>query len=100
METNSAPAGPSLEKDAAAATTVIDPALAPVPAQAPAKKFRLHRSRTDKMLGGVCGGLAESLGVDSTLIRIGLFALTVLGVGTGVVVYVAIWALAPEGEED
>ncbi|MEJ3656887.1 PspC domain-containing protein [Actinomycetes bacterium KLBMP 9759] len=95
METNTAsPAGPSLEKDAAATTSVI------TPAGPPAKKFRLHRSRTDKMLGGVCGGLAESLGIDSTLIRIGLFALTVLGVGTGAVVYVAIWALAPEGDED
>jgi phage shock protein C len=63
---------------------------------APAKKpFRLHRSRSDKMLGGVCGGLAESLDVDAGLIRIGLVALTVFGFGAGVLLYVAAWALAP-----
>ncbi|GAA4540828.1 PspC domain-containing protein [Pseudonocardia xishanensis] len=64
---------------------------------APAPAFRLHRSRTDRMIGGVCGGLAESLGVDAALIRIGLVALTVLGAGIGVVLYVAAWLLAPEG---
>lgn len=58
--------------------------------------FRLRRSRTDRMLGGVCGGLAKSLGVDVTLLRIGLVALTVLGAGTGAVLYVAAWILAPE----
>ncbi|SDE77238.1 PspC domain-containing protein [Pseudonocardia oroxyli] len=58
--------------------------------------FRLHRSRSEKVLGGVCGGLAESLDVDPNLVRIGLVALTVLGAGIGVVLYVAAWALAPE----
>jgi len=57
--------------------------------------FRLRRSSTDKMLGGVCGGLAESLSVDVTLLRIAFIALTVLGSGAGAIVYVAIWALAP-----
>ncbi|MCW0216101.1 MAG: PspC domain-containing protein [Pseudonocardia sp.] len=59
------------------------------------KPFRLHRSRTDKMVGGVCGGLAESLDVDAGLIRLGLVALTVFGFGAGIVLYVAAWALAP-----
>ena len=57
--------------------------------------FRLHRSSTDKMLGGVCGGLAESLGVDVTVLRLAFVALTVLGAGAAAVIYVAIWALAP-----
>jgi phage shock protein PspC (stress-responsive transcriptional regulator) len=48
------------------------------------------------MLAGVCGGLAESLGVDAALIRIGLVALTVLGFGFGIVLYLAAWILAPE----
>jgi phage shock protein PspC (stress-responsive transcriptional regulator) len=48
------------------------------------------------MLGGVCGGLAESLDVDANLVRIGLVALTVLGAGIGVVLYIAAWMLAPE----
>jgi phage shock protein PspC (stress-responsive transcriptional regulator) len=62
----------------------------------PKPGFRLHRSRSQKMLGGVCGGLAESLDVDVNLIRLGLVALTVLGAGIGVVLYVAAWMLAPE----
>nr|WP_281287955.1 PspC domain-containing protein [Pseudonocardia hierapolitana] len=69
----------------------------PEPAAEP--KFRLRRSRTDRMIGGVCGGLAESLGVDAAVIRIGLVTLTVLGFGTGIVIYAAIWMLAPETDE-
>jgi phage shock protein C len=58
--------------------------------------FRLHRSRTEKMLGGVCGGMAESLDVDPNIVRIGVVALTVLGGGLGAVLYIAAWVLAPE----
>ncbi|NMI01811.1 PspC domain-containing protein [Pseudonocardia acidicola] len=72
---------------------------APPPAGAPAKeRFALRRSRTDRMLGGVCGGLAQSLGVDAALLRIGLVALTVLGAGSGAIIYLAAWILAPEEE--
>jgi phage shock protein C len=71
--------------------------VAPEPAARP--KFRLRRSRTDRMLGGVCGGLAESLGVDAAVIRIGLVTLTVLGFGIGIVLYAAVWMLAPETDE-
>ncbi len=70
---------------------------APEPAARP--KFRLRRSRTDRMLGGVCGGLAESLGVDAAVIRIGLVTLTVLGFGAGIILYAAVWMLAPETDE-
>jgi phage shock protein C len=67
------------------------------PAPAPEKKpFKLHRSASDRMVAGVCGGLAESLGVDAAVIRIGLVALTVLGFGAGIVLYAAAWVLAPE----
>lgn len=61
-------------------------------------RFTLRRSRTDRMIGGVCGGLAESLGVDAAMVRLGLVALTVLGAGSGVVLYLAAWILAPEAE--
>jgi phage shock protein PspC (stress-responsive transcriptional regulator) len=90
-----------LSKDAAAPFdgAAVPPAVAPAPEAEARPKFRLRRSRTDRMLGGVCGGLAESLGVDAAVIRIGLVALTVLGVGTGVIVYAAIWMLAPETDE-
>jgi phage shock protein C len=75
------------------------PSIAPAPEPVDRPKFRLRRSRTDRMLGGVCGGLAESLGVDAALIRIGLVAITVLGFGMGIVLYAAVWMLAPETDE-
>ncbi|MHA6621758.1 PspC domain-containing protein [Pseudonocardia sp. DLS-67] len=73
------------------------PGPAPEPADRP--KFRLRRSRDDRMIAGVCGGLAESLGVDAAVIRIGLVTLTVLGFGMGIVLYAAVWMLAPETDE-
>lgn len=78
-------------------TENVFPTTEPQPAAAP-PKFRLVRSRTDRMLGGVCGGIAEAFGIDATLVRVGLVALTVLGVGSGALLYVAIWALAPEAD--
>ena len=49
------------------------------PTEAPRSTPRLfRRSRTDRMLGGVCGGLAETLGVDASLLRVGLVAATLL----------------------
>ncbi|WP_345383914.1 PspC domain-containing protein [Pseudonocardia yuanmonensis] len=77
-------------------TTVTPDQPTVVPAPREQKPFRLHRSRRDRMLAGVCGGLAESLGVDAGLIRIALVALTILGFGFGIVLYLAAWILAPE----
>jgi phage shock protein PspC (stress-responsive transcriptional regulator) len=57
-----------------------------------------RRSRTDRMLGGVCGGLAESLGVDAALLRIGLVAATLLGFGAGAVIYIVCWLVVPEAD--
>lgn len=57
---------------------------------------RLTRSSTDKWLGGVCGGLAEYTGVDSTLIRLVTAVLVIVGVGTTLLVYLAAWLLMPQ----
>ena len=54
----------------------------------------LRRSGTDRMLGGVCGGLAEYSGIDAALWRVGMVGLTVAG-GAGVVVYLLLWVLVP-----
>jgi phage shock protein C len=56
---------------------------------------RLYRSRDDKMLGGVCGGLGEYLDVDPTLIRVLWVVVTVLGAGTGLIAYIILWFLIP-----
>lgn len=71
------------------------PALPPAPTT---PRFTLRRSRTDRIVGGVCGGLAADPGLDATLLRIGLVVLTVCGAGIGVVLYVAAWVLAPQAE--
>lgn len=56
----------------------------------------LRRSTTDKMLGGVCGGLAEHTGIDSLVWRVAFVAFTVAG-GAGVLVYLLLWVLMPPG---
>ncbi|WP_330271336.1 PspC domain-containing protein [Lentzea sp. NBC_00516] len=56
---------------------------------------KLRRSRSDKMLAGVCGGLAKMIGVDAAILRIILVAATLLGFGTGAILYVAAWILMP-----
>jgi phage shock protein PspC (stress-responsive transcriptional regulator) len=55
---------------------------------------RLFRSENDKMLGGVCGGLAAYLKIDSSIVRI-VFALLMLGFGTGILIYLILWIVLP-----
>ncbi len=56
---------------------------------------KLYRSRTDKVVSGVCGGLGKYLSIDPTLIRL-LFALLVFfGVGSGLLVYVILMIVVP-----
>lgn len=56
----------------------------------------LHRSHIDKIIAGVCGGLAEYFDVDSTIIRL-LFILIVAIGGSGLLVYLALWLIMPKG---
>jgi phage shock protein PspC (stress-responsive transcriptional regulator) len=55
----------------------------------------LRRSRTDRCLGGVCGGLAKASGVDSWVWRL-VFALFTLTFGFGLVIYLLLWIFVPE----
>jgi phage shock protein C len=55
---------------------------------------RLHRSRTEKMIAGVCGGLAEYFGVDPTIIRV-IWVLITLLAGFGVLLYLILWLVMP-----
>ena len=54
----------------------------------------LRRSRSDRWLGGVCGGIARMTGVESWIWRL-LFALLALCAGTGVLIYLLMWILIP-----
>lgn len=61
------------------------------------KKFYL--SQTDKKIGGVCGGLAEYFGIDPLLVRIVTFCVMWFA-GTGFLLYILLWLLAPKGPAD
>ncbi len=56
---------------------------------------KLYKSSTDKKLAGVCGGIAEYLGIDSTIIRLAL-ALAVLCAGVGVLAYIVAAFVMPD----
>jgi phage shock protein PspC (stress-responsive transcriptional regulator) len=56
---------------------------------------KLYRSRTNRMLGGVCGGIGEYLGLDPTLIRL-LWVFFGLAYGAGILVYILAWIIIPE----
>lgn len=54
----------------------------------------LHRSTTNKVLGGVCGGLGEYLNIDPTIVRVLFIIVSVFG-GTGVIAYFLMWLVIP-----
>src|SRR5436190_14602586 len=61
---------------------------------------RLERSRSDRMLAGVCGGLARYFDIHPAFYRVGFVVLTLLG-GAGIVIYAAAALVMPdEGKED
>ena len=56
---------------------------------------KLYRSRADYMIGGVCGGLGEYLGIDSTVVRVIMALATFVG-GMSLLVYLLMWLIIPE----
>ena len=61
-------------------------------------KKRLYRSRTERQFAGVCGGIADYLAIDPTIVRILWVILSVAG-GPGIVLYVIMAAVVPEEPE-
>ncbi len=55
----------------------------------------LYRSRNDRMLAGVCGGIAEYFELDSTIVRLGLLLMVAL-YGSGILAYIIAWIIVPE----
>lgn len=55
---------------------------------------RLQRSRTEKMIGGVCGGLAEYFDIDPTIVRVLWVVVTLMG-GAGFIAYLILWVVMP-----
>jgi phage shock protein C len=59
---------------------------------------RLYRSGKDRILGGVCGGIAEYLGVDPVIIRL-IWVISAFAWGTGILAYVIAWIIIPRNPE-
>jgi phage shock protein C len=62
------------------------------------KEKKLYRSQTDRMLAGVCGGIAEYLQIDSTLIRLLMLTSVFIG-GVGLIIYLSAIILVPNHPE-
>jgi phage shock protein C len=89
--TNAVPPTPPADQP-----TDQQPPAPPTWEQPPPARPQLRRSGTDRMIGGVSGGLAEYSGIDPVLWRVGFVGLTLAG-GAGVAVYLLLWVLMPSG---
>lgn len=58
--------------------------------------LKLRKSRTDKMIAGVCGGIAEYLGWDPTIVRIIFVVTTFIGWGSPVLLYFILALIMPD----
>ncbi|MBR6702736.1 MAG: PspC domain-containing protein, partial [Clostridia bacterium] len=56
---------------------------------------KLYKSKTDRKLAGVCGGIAEYIGIDSTLVRLALVIFCLAG-GSGLILYLVAALVMPE----
>ena len=68
----------------------------PPPSTAPSQPRLLRRSTDDKVLGGVCGGIARYLGVDTVVIRLLAVVLAIVGGGAGLIAYLIAWIVIPK----
>jgi phage shock protein C len=62
------------------------------------KPKKIYRSTQDKMLAGVCGGIAEYFDWDSSMVRLVAVLTVVLG-GSGILAYIIMWIIVPENPE-
>ena len=80
-------------------TTVPPTYNAPPPRYpTPSQSRLLRRSTDDKVLGGVCGGIARYLGVDAVLIRLLAVVLAIVGGGAGLIAYLIAWIVIPKDQ--
>ncbi|TFG87280.1 MAG: PspC domain-containing protein [Chromatiales bacterium] len=64
------------------------------------RRPRLYRSSKDKMIAGVCGGIAEWLDWDPTVVRLTYIVLSLLSAAfPGILVYLILWLVTPPAEE-
>lgn len=59
------------------------------------QKKALRRSRTDRMLAGVCGGLAQFFGISAFWFRLGMVIAFIPGGVPGILIYLLLWIMIP-----
>jgi phage shock protein C len=62
------------------------------------KPKKLYRSKNDRWLAGVCGGLAEYFNIDAILVRV-LFILFGFAIGGSILIYIILWIVIPEAPD-
>ena len=90
--TNQPPSQPSAQPTPPPASPNADQQYA----SSPRVPRRLVRRTDDRMIGGVCSGLADHLGLDPTLVRVLTVLATVLGAGSVVIAYLVAWVIVPK----
>lgn len=63
------------------------------------ERKRLYKSRNNKMICGVCAGIADYFNIDPSIVRM-LWAVLALAAGTGVLAYIACAIILPEGDTE
>lgn len=63
------------------------------------ERKRLCKSRNNKMICGVCAGIADYFNIDPSIVRV-LWAVLALAAGTGVLAYIACAIILPEGDTE
>ena len=57
---------------------------------------KLYRSRNNRMIAGVCSGLADFFGIDATVVRLLFAAGALLGFGSFILIYLVMFIVVPE----
>lgn len=77
------------------------PEIAPADNHKTGSRFsKFRRSREHRLLGGVCGGLAQTLNLDVALVRVLAVVLAIVTNGIGALAYLAAWLIIPEEGTD
>ncbi|MFI5426406.1 PspC domain-containing protein [Aeromicrobium sp. UC242_57] len=61
---------------------------------------KLTRNRDDKWIGGVCSGIADYTGLDTTVVRLLVAVVTIFSAGMGICAYIVAWILMPSTPEN
>lgn len=57
---------------------------------------KLYRSKRDRVIAGVCGGLGEYFDIDPTIVRLLWVFFTIFGIFPGIIAYIIAWVIIPE----